>query len=357
MELIKLAKEVGYNGVQIQTENGTLKPLEKFAEYNQRTHLVENCHQLGMQVSIWIHELNDIPDEFLLKPDAGKLKPGEIVCNYGFTGAEKIVLNINDPKLWALLDTRYDYILTKLIPDVDVLVLTVTETQVHATNPELFVPLVRFLDDKCRKHGKQFQVRTFVWHPEDLDNLMTTIQKLPQDVMVMSKCVPQDWHLRSINSPELGQVGNRGQIEEWDVEGEYFGLNKLVNCMSGLLQRQFDYGMSQGIKGICVRVDRDNQSVLHQPSEANMWALGLLASGRATTLEQVWKTWATNRYGSDAGLAVIPALIHTTEVVQEALYIENFSFGDGRGKPSMPGCNEPIVVLWGVRETPHGAES
>ena len=42
MELIKLAREVGYNGVQIQTENGTLKPLEKFAEYNQRTHLVEN---------------------------------------------------------------------------------------------------------------------------------------------------------------------------------------------------------------------------------------------------------------------------------------------------------------------------
>jgi hypothetical protein len=342
MELIKLAREVGYNGVQIQTENGTLKPLEKFAEYNQRTHLVENCHQLGMQVSIWIHELNDIPDEFLLKPDAGKLKPGEIVCNYGFTGTEKIVLNINDPKLWALLDTRYDYILTKLIPDVDVLVLTVTETQVHATNPELFVPLVRFLDDKCRKHGKQFQVRTFVWHPEDLNNLMTTIQKLPQDVMVMSKCVPQDWHLRSINSPELGQVGNHGQIEEWDVEGEYFGLNKLVNCMSGLLQRQFDYGMSQGIKGICVRVDRSNQSVLHQPSEANMWALGLLASGRATTLEQVWKTWATNRYGSDAGLAVIPALVHTTEVVQEALYIENFSFDDPRHPPGPAGEKDPF---------------
>src|ERR1035438_9381619 len=139
MELIKLAKEVGYNGVQIQTENGTLKPLQKFADYNQRTHLVENCHQLGMQVFIWIHELNDIPDEFLLKPDAGKLKPGEIVCNYGFTGAEKIVLNINDPKLWALLDTRYDYILTKLIPDVDVLVLTVTETQGHATTQQPFV--------------------------------------------------------------------------------------------------------------------------------------------------------------------------------------------------------------------------
>src|ERR1039458_2715540 len=202
MELIKLARVAGYNGVQIQTERGTLEPLEQFAEYNQRTHLVENCHQLGMQVSIWIHELNDIPAEFLHKPDAGKLKPGEIVCNYEFAGDQKVVLNINDSKLWALLGERYDYILTKLIPDVDVLILTVTETQIHATNPELFVPLVRFLDDKCRKYGKRLAVRTFVWHPQDLNNLMTTIQKLPEDVMVMSKCVPQDWHLRSINATD-----------------------------------------------------------------------------------------------------------------------------------------------------------
>ena len=330
MELIKLAREAGYNGVQIQTEHGTLQPLEKFAEYSRQTHMIEKSHQLGMQVSIWIHELNDIPAEFLIKPGTGKLKPGEVLCNYGFAGDEKAVLNINNPRFWSMLNKRYDYILTKLIPDVDILVLTVTETQIHATNPELFVPLVRFLDDKCRKYGKRLVIRTFVWHPQDLNNLMTTIQKIPKDVIIMSKCVPQDWHLRSINAQELGQVGNHVQIEEWDVEGEYFGLNKLVNCMPELLQRQFDYGVSKGIQGICVRVDRGTQSVLHQPSEVNMWALGMLASGRATTPDQIWKTWAINHYGPDAGLAIIPALIHTTEVVQEALYIDHFSFYDPR---------------------------
>src|SRR5664279_388176 len=72
LELIKLAKEVGFNGVQIQTEYGTLKPLQQFAEFNQRTQLIENCHKLGMQVSIWVHELNDIPDKFLLKPGTGE---------------------------------------------------------------------------------------------------------------------------------------------------------------------------------------------------------------------------------------------------------------------------------------------
>jgi hypothetical protein len=330
MELIKLAKEVGYNGVQIQTENGTLKPLQKFADYNQRTQLIENCHKLGMHVSVWVHELNDIPDKFLLKPDTGNLKPGEIVCNYGFAGDQRIVININDPKLWELLDERYEYILKELIPDVDALVLTVTETQVHATNPELFIRLVKLLDDKCRKYGKKLQVRTFVWHLKDLNNLMTTMKELPEDVIIMSKCVPQDWHLRSVNGLELGRVGNHEQIEEWDAEGEYFGLNKLVNCMPGLLQHQLAYGMSQGIKGICVRVDRGNQSVLHQPSEVNMWALELLASGQASTVDDVWKTWVIHRYGDKAVPAIIPALVHSTDVVQEALYIDNFSFFDTR---------------------------
>jgi len=91
--------------------------------------------------------------------------------------------------------------------------------------------------------------------------------------------------------------------------------------------------MSQGIKGVCVRVDRGNQSVLHQPSEVNMWALGLLASGEVSTVDEVWKTWAIHRYGDKAGPAIIPALIHSTDVVQETLYIDNFSFFDTRNPP------------------------
>jgi hypothetical protein len=274
--------------------------------------------------------LNDIPAEFLLKRDTNNLQAGEVVCKYQFAGNQSIVINSDDARLWQLLDKRYEYFLRDLIPDVDALVLTVTETQVHATNPALFQRLVRFLNEKCRKYGKKLHVRTFVWHPDDLDNLMRAVQELPDDVIVMSKCVPQDWHLRSIDAPELGQVGRHQQIEEWDVEGEYFGLNKLVNCMPALLQRQLAYGISKGIKGLCVRVDRGHQSVLHQPSEVNLWALGLLGSGRAETVEDVWKTWAFPRYGSEAGPAIIPALIHTTDVVQEALYIGPFYFFDPR---------------------------
>ena len=66
-------------------------------------------------------------------------------------------------------------------------------------------------------------------------------------------------------------MGHHQQIVEWDVVGEFSGLNKLVNCMPELLREQWDYGVSQHISGICVRVKRGAQTVLHQPSEINLW--------------------------------------------------------------------------------------
>jgi hypothetical protein len=342
MELVKAAKAMGYNGVQIQTEGGTVGRIEDFAAANQRTHVVEQCHQLGMKVSIWVHELNDLPAGFLVKPHPGDLQPGEVLCNYGTAGDRKIIINIEDPKLWELLHQRYEHFLNDLIPDVDILVLTVTETQVHGTDPKLFKRLVSFLDDECRQHGKQLWVRTFVWHPDDLQNLMSVVRDFPEDVVIMSKCVPQDWHLWSINAPELGQVGHHQQIEEWDAAGEFSGLNKLVNCMPDLLLEQWDYGKSQGISGICVRVNRGAQSVLHQPSEVNLWTLGQLSSGQATSVDQVWQTWAAQRYGPKAAPAVRPILAGTFEVIRQTLYLDHYMFFDSRKPMGSPAQADPF---------------
>jgi hypothetical protein len=336
MEVVRAAKAMGYNGVQIQTEGGTVRQIEGFAAANRRTHVVEQCHQLGMKVSIWVHELNDIPAEFLVEPHPGDLLTGEVLCNYGTAGNQKIIINIENPKFWELLRQRYEHFLNDSIPDVDILVLTVTETQVHGTNPKLFKRLVLFLDDECRHHGKQLWVRTFVWHPNDLQNLMSVVRDFPEDVVTLSKCVPQDWHLWSINAPELGQVGHHQQIEEWDVVGEFSGLNKLVNCMPELLREQWDYGKSQGISGICVRVKRGAQTVLHQPSEVNMWTLGQLSSGQAASVNEVWKTWTNQRYGLKAGPAVIPILADTFVVIRETFYIDHYMFFDPRKPMGSP---------------------
>lgn len=318
--LIKRAHELGFNGVMIQTEEGTVPRLEEFAEYDRREQIVRYCHDLGMQVTVWVHELADIPAE---------------VAEAGLTP--------DNAALWELLDRRYERFLGELLPQIDGLVLTVVETQARATDPAMLVRIVAILREKCHKYRKTLIVRTFVWTVAELEDVMAAVGKLPDDVIIMSKCVPQDWHLRSFDEPALGAVGAKQQIEEFDVAGEYFGRDKLTNCMPELLERQFRIGLRKGIDGVCVRVDRFGVSVLHEPMEVNLWTLGLLAAGKAMSAEQAWQAWAGHRYGPQAAPGVIRALRDTTTVVQETLYVDRLMFGNPR-RPTPPPPTQPTFA-------------
>jgi hypothetical protein len=103
--------------------------------------------------------------------------------------------------------------------------------------------------------------------------------------------------------------------------------------MPELLKKNFDYGMQHHVSGICVRVDRDDDNVLEQPNEVNLWTLGMLADGATDNLDEIWNAWATNRFGPAAASGVIAALKPTGDVVAEMLSIGPFMFGDTRAFP------------------------
>jgi hypothetical protein len=313
--LIRLASELGFNGVQIQIEGSTVEGIKNFAKYDEKEHLVEYCHSLGMTVTLWVHELSDVPREWM--PEW--LGP----------------VTSDNAAYWSLLDARYDWMLSQAVPNVDGLVLTVVETTVGATDTPVMAKLVKLLADKCSRYNKRLIVRTFVWYPEEFSTVMAAIDQMPAGQVIMSKCVPQDWNIRGIDAKEIGNVGGRRQIVEFDVAGEYFLKSSVPNCMPELLKRQFDYGVSRGMSGICVRVDRDDDSVLHEPNEVNLWALGMLAAGATDDVDEVWNAWATNRFGAAAAPGVVRALKPAGEVVSEMLSIGPFAYGDTRAFPAL----------------------
>jgi hypothetical protein len=312
-QLIRLAAELGFNGVQFQIEGSTLAGIKDFANRDAQEHLVDFCHSLGMKVTIWVHEMSDLPSPWV--PEW--LGP----------------VTTDNPMLWATLDDRYETMLRDTIPNVDGLCLTVVETQIRATDPAVLLKLVNLLQSKCSKYNKTLMVRTFVWYPREFDGVMAAVKQFPKDMVVMSKCVPQDWNLRGTFASEIGAVGDRPQIIEYDVAGEYFRRNAVANCMPELLKKNFDYGLAHHVSGICVRVDRDNDNVLEQPNEVNLWTLGMLADGATDNLDEIWNAWATNRFGPAAASGVITALKPTGDVVAEMLSIGPFMFGDTRSFP------------------------
>ncbi len=184
--LIKLAAQLGFNGVQFQIEGSNEQGIADFAARDAKEHLVDYCHSLNMTVTVWVHELSDLP---------GKWMPeylGEPTSD-------------ND-KLFAYLGNRYEWILGKAIPNVDGLCLTVVETQIRATHTPILVRLSNLIAKKCEEHGKSFMLRTFVWKPEELEGVMGAVNQLPKDMVIMSKAVPQDWQMRGGNAAEIGAV-------------------------------------------------------------------------------------------------------------------------------------------------------
>ena len=198
--------------MQFQIEGSNEEGIADFAARDAQEHLVDYCHSLGMKVTVWVHELSDLPGQWM---------PGYLHA-----------VSADNAKIWAALDrARREDTLTKAIPNADGLVLTVVETQERATATPIMLKLVDLVNRKGVEHGKFLITRTFVWHPDELAEVMGAVDKLPKDMLIMSKAVPQDWQMRGGDAAEIGAVGGRPQIEEFDVAGEYFLKDAAANCM------------------------------------------------------------------------------------------------------------------------------
>lgn len=319
-DLVTLARQLGYNEVQLQMENGNLERLHELADIQKKNHLLDFIHGQGMKVSVWLHELEDLPD------------------NIG-------PITLENEALWKLLRERYRHILGDLLPDVDVWVLTVVESKIRVTDPRLLSKLVEIVNDACREHHKQLVVRTFVWYPNEFERVMASVKTLPGDTVIMTKSVPQDWHIRGTDDRAIGAVAPHEQLIEFDIAGEYFYKNAVANCFPETLTGQMERARAKGATGICVRVDRGEDDVLHNPQEVNLWALAATAgckipgapaplpSQHAAMLEAVWHAYAVHEFGPRAANAAVEALRNSGNVVAEALCVGPFSFADSRTYP------------------------
>ncbi len=309
-DLVRLGARLGFNDLTFQTEKGTMPRLLDLRQRADREGYFRLAHELGMTVSVWVHEFNEYD------PDWGE--PA-----------------VDNELLWQGIAARYDYILAELLPEIDNLVLTVVESRKKVTDTDILAKLVEVIHSRCTAHGKGLLFRTFVHHPEEHEQVQRTLEKLPHDITIMTKCVPQDWHLRHIDHPLLGNVGGRRQVVEVDISGEYWRLDMLPHSISHVLSRQFAHWVDRGADGISVRVDRGwkpwehQATVLGKPQEADLWLLGLLSAGKADSAEESWRAYAEH-YFPQAAEEMIAALRPTGEVVEESLCVGRETFGNPR---------------------------
>lgn len=307
-ELVATAKKLGFNTVELQTEGGTLIPLKKLRQYADEERLFPKLDSLGMQTSLWVHELEDYQEEW-----------GEVA--------------VGNDRLWQAIAEKYDYILEDLLPEIDHLVLTIVESEKRVTESEVLKKLIETIHSAASKAQKILMVRTFVWDPYEMERVAKILSDLPKDVIIHTKYVPQDWHLRSVHHPLLGKVGDHKQLVELDLAGEYFKLRYVANCFTEELADRFKHWQSQGINGIVVRVNRltrtSHNSIHGELMEANLWALGYWMMGKDE--DSAWRDYIRHRFGAQVNVDSLKmALKPTGKVVAEALCVGRETFGDTR---------------------------
>ncbi|MFW6061257.1 MAG: hypothetical protein ACOC93_00460 [Planctomycetota bacterium] len=306
LELIRLGRRLGFNDLTFQTEKGTMPRLEDLAKRAEAGGWFRLARELGMTVTVWTHELNELDPEWVA------------ICP-------------NNVKVWDGIERRYRYVLDELLPEIDNLCLTVVESAHDTANRRLLIELVKRLNRLCRQRDKRLILRSFVHHPDQAAEVTSVLADLPTEVSVLTKAVPQDWHLRHIDNPLIGAVQGREQFVEEDIAGEYFWEDRVANCFTNVLERRFRHWQQHGVAGLSVRVDRGwaprvrQARILHRPQEANLWALGYLAADKGT-VEDAWRDYSRERFGP-AAEAMTRALRPTGKVIGEALCVGRESFG------------------------------
>lgn len=309
---IPMAARAGMNRIQL-SHNIIMDAEELWEREGQEARLkfvrdsVDLAHKNGLKVDIWTHELSGVPKEFM---DADG----------------KCVLS---PRLWSWVEQKYEK-LFDLVPGLDGVVLTFCEVdipvyddeKVACEQPQMqrIARLGEVVAGVCERNGAAIIIRTFVHEPQQLAWIGEAVQVLGEtlkdkkNAVVMTKCVPHDWHPYYPYDPLLGKSAGLPQIVEIDLGDEYSGLSWVPHCQVDYVRRCLKYAREKGVIGAVARVERLKDHALGTPNEVNIHAYSRLVRDSSISNAALWSEWAEAKYGAAAAPGVVRALERTFDI-------------------------------------------
>ena len=304
MPLVELAAELEFNDLQL-----TMAGSHFDLYFDVRTRATENrlfeiAKDFGMSTTLWIREFYNEN------------------CRWGLP-------ELSNDEYWSGIHRRYAG-LAALFPELDNFILTLVESDkwVAVFPPEAIAKTVETIIAAIKPFGKELIFRTFSWHPELARNISNALPAIPEDVLVSTKVVGNDWNYRQADHFLIGDVLGRRQVVEMNLFGTWQREHYVANAYTDEIRRRFDHWEQQGVYGVFV--PPDGRTVQSRPigngQEMNLWAMGRLAAGERD-LDAVWRRFAVKRFGEKAADTMVEVLKPTGRVLDEALHVDREFFG------------------------------
>jgi hypothetical protein len=284
--------------------------------------LVSTYRKAGLQVWCWTHEV--------------RLPPLSCVQDRR--------VKFEDPCLWEHLQEKYTRFLTETMPEVDGLVLTFAETDFHIYQDEFVVSdhapaervarLANALNRVCRAQGKRLAIRDFVYRRHEVEQMARALELCDDDIAIMTKCVPHDWHPFYPVNPLLGRTGTKEQWMEFDFGHEYEGQHLYPYAEVEANLERLRHAHACGVRTFVVRLDRavefNGRSALHTPwGQLELLTLQRFVENPTVPAEEVWAEWERGQF---------PGARHVVEratrAVQMMLFPHEFWYADHSRLPT-----------------------
>jgi hypothetical protein len=293
---------------------------------------------------LWVHELDDIPAQFLIKTP---IDPGDPRLNlsggmFAKTFGERV--NMDDPALMDYLKNRYEKLLDAC-PNAAGLVLTLhesdykmfrnTEVQSKLPIPDRLYLVTKLIYDVVKEHHKQLILRNFFYEPKEMEWFAETIRRLPDDIVIMSKDTTHEFDPWYPYDPMHGNVGNKKQIMEidtgvekaWGQEGHYAQVD--------YIRRDILRARETHMVGAVGRMHVFWKHPFTDTHEINLYALSRFLANPDTETNTVFNDWALLHYPKEAAPYVAAALERTESIQNHGRWFLGFwltkSIGDEWG--------------------------
>jgi hypothetical protein len=257
------------------------------------------ARQQGIPYYMWVHEFDDVPHRFL--------RDGRV--------------NMEDPALWRYLEQRYERLL-QAVPETAGFVLTLHESDLKVFRHGDVVSrddvagrvhkVSKLLYDVLKRHGKQLIVRNFFYEPLEMEYFKRGVDRLPDDVIVMSKDTTHEFHPFYPWDPLHGKFGDgkRGkrQIIEvdlgvekaWDTRGAY-AQTDYIRRVAARARDTHQAGMIGRARLMWDQPFRDSH-------EVNLYAFARFMANPELSVDRVLGEWAGARYPAGAVPFIVSAL-------------------------------------------------
>lgn len=292
----------------------------------QVNDLVDQAHRRGMEAFVMIHTISYLPSRFL-------------------TGHRA---NLDDPRFWTYEREQYQTVFRKC-PNIDGIALSFgdachyhiyNDNQVSSamTPSERLLQYIETVWEVCDSLGKTLYVRDWAGSGATVEAIM----RAPAGVRVMTKSDIGDWQQTDPHNPLLGAFGDRHQIVEMDLCGEYLGRSWVHWGAPEYVAYRLRHALSRGVKGAVGRVDAfdlghhlealpygvpssvGGTHALGTPNDVNIFAFCRLLENPDADPEGLWQEWAAARFGERAAPYVVSALRRSFEIADTVLWSRDY---------------------------------